>query len=82
MTVGILPNVNSKSLNRDVNSVTSAHLHRGKWEGQPSKKTKNYGDNKCSGHVERCTTVGLRISGHRAGGIFNKENSENIVLLV
>ena len=45
MTVGILPNVNSTSLNRVVNSATSARVHTHRQvEGQPSKKPKKDGD--------------------------------------
>ena len=68
MIIGI-PNVNSINLNRDANSVISARLHTAQVEGQPSKKPKKDGD-KSAVAIERCTTVGLRISGHRDARIF------------
>ena len=36
----------------------------------PAKKTKKNGDKSASGKIERCTTSGLRISGHRAAEVF------------
>ena len=43
--------------------------HR-KVEEQSNTKAEKGWWQKCSGFSERCTTVGLRISGHRAAGIF------------
>ena len=37
VTVGILPNVNSISLNRIVNSAISGHLHTGRLRDNPAK---------------------------------------------
>ena len=51
------------------NSVMSARLHTGRLKVNPAKKKKD-GDKSCSGYGERCATVGLRSSGHRAAGIF------------
>ena len=44
MTIGILPNVNSMSLNRAVNSVINAHLHTGRLKVNLSKNRKKFGD--------------------------------------
>ena len=64
----MLPNVNSFNLNWVANSVISARLHTGRLKVNPSKKTDKWWWQKCSGYIERCTTIGLRISGHRAAG--------------
>ena len=37
--------------------------------GRPGKKNEKGWWQKCSGHIERCTAVGLRISGYGAAGI-------------
>ena len=44
MTIGILPNVNSTSLTRVINSATSARLHTGRLRENPAKKPKKDGD--------------------------------------
>ena len=69
MIVGILANVNSISLNRVVSSVTSARVHTGRLKVNPAESPQRM-VTKCSGKCERCATVGLCISGHRAAGIF------------
>ena len=51
-------------------SEIHALLCTGRSKINPAKKTKKDGDKKCSGYTESCTTVGLRISGHRAARIF------------
>ena len=50
--------------------------HR-QFEGEPSKKTKKEGDKSAVASFERCTTIGLRISGHRAAGIVTEFTEEN-----
>ena len=72
MIIGILPNVKSVRLNR-VDECSFAHRQV---EGHPSKKTEKNGDQKCSDYIERYTTIGLRISGHRAAGIFTEFTEE------
>ena len=44
VTVGIVPNVNSASLNRVVNTAISARLHTGRWRDNPAKRPKKDGD--------------------------------------
>ena len=58
--IGILPNVNSVSLNRAVNSAQSAQFRTGwttEWNDQEGWWQK------CSSYCEKCTTVGLRVTG-------------------
>ena len=52
-------------------------LCTGTFEVNPAKNRKKDGDKRaCSGCIERCTTIGLRISGHRAAGIFTDFTEE------
>ena len=46
VSIGILPNVNSVSLNRDVNSVQSAYFRTGRLKNNPKKAEK--GDGICA----------------------------------
>ena len=71
MTIGILPNVNSVKMKSGCKFGDKCSFPHWKAEEQPKKKPKQGGDKKCSGNSERCATVGLRISGHRAAGILN-----------
>ena len=77
MIIGILPNVNSINLNLDANSVVDARLHTGRLNVNPAKKSKEDGDKSAVGFFERSTTVGLRISGHRAAGVFTDFTEEH-----
>ena len=57
---------------RHAHSGISARLRTSRLKINPAKKTKNekgWGQ-KCSGFFEGCTTLWLRISGHRVAGIF------------
>ena len=56
VSIGILPNVNSRKLNRDVSSA-QRHIPHWKVHEQPNKKPKNGDD--MSGYCEKCTTVEL-----------------------
>ena len=51
-------------------------------EGQPSKKTEKGWWQKCSTCIERCTTVGLRISGDRPARIFTDFTEEHKSLTI
>ena len=65
VTIGILPNVSFMSESGckfgDMCSFAKRQV-----EGQPSKKLEKRWWSKCSGNIEKCTTVGLRSSGHGA----------------
>ena len=61
VTDGILPNINSLSLNRCVNSAESAHFRTGRAEKGWWQKFSSY--------CKRCTTVQWCITGHRAARI-------------
>ena len=63
MSIGILPNVSSMKLNRDVNSAQSARFPHWKVEEQPHKKPKK-GEDKSAVAIMKCTTVELCITGH------------------
>ena len=65
----IFPCVNSISPNRVVNLAISARLHTGRLKVNPAKNRKGWWQ-KCSDHVERCTTIGLRISGHSRQNLY------------
>ena len=80
MTIGILPNVNSISLNRVVNSAISARLHTGRLRYNPAKSRRRMVTKVQYSCIERRTTVGLRISGNRAAGIFIDFTEEHICL--
>ena len=67
VTIGILPKVNQNSQNRAVNSAQSALEG---W-GTTKQKAEEGCWQKCSSNSERCSTVGLRIAGRRAAGIFS-----------
>ena len=55
-----------------------SYAHRQVQE-QPSKRSEKNGDKKCSGYVEMCTTIGLRISGYGAAEVFiDLRKSSNI----
>ena len=60
--IGVLPNANSsqKESRRKFGNKCS-FMHR-QVEGQPNKKPKKGGDKSAVGYIERCATVGLRIS--------------------
>ena len=58
MTIGILPNVNSSSLNRNVNSAISA------------QKPKKDGDKSAVAILTHVRQLGCVILGHRAAGVF------------
>ena len=63
MSVGILPNVNSRKQNRAVNSAECLFPHW-KVEEQPNKKSKK-GDDKSAVDIvkKKCATVELCITG-------------------
>ena len=70
MTIGILPNVSffkSELVCKFGNKSTFPHK---KVEEQPNKTPKKGADKSTVAFVERFTTVGLRIAGHKAAGIF------------
>ena len=67
--IGITPNANSINLNRDVNSVISARLRTGRLRNNQTTSRKRV-MTKVQLLIERCTTVGLRFSGHKAAGVF------------
>ena len=46
-------------------------------EGQPSKKPKKDGDKSAAAIMKDSTMIGLRISGHRAAGIFTDFTEEH-----
>ena len=46
-----------------------SYAHR-QVDERPSKRFKMNGDKKCSGYVENCTTIGLRISRCGAAEVF------------
>ena len=59
MTVGILPNVNSLSLNQVVNSVISACFHTGRLNVKPAKKNrKRMGDKSAVASLKEARQVG------------------------
>ena len=71
MTIGLFPIVNSFSLNRAVSSARSARWHTGRLKINPAKNRKKDGDKSAAAFLfGRCKTIGLRISGHTAAGIF------------
>ena len=70
VTISILPNVNSTSLNRVVNSAISVRLHTSRLRVNPAKKTKNDGDKSAvailkdarqSGSVFQDTAAGIFV---------------------
>ena len=58
-----------ESQNRVVHSAISARFRTGRLRNNQIKSRKRV-VTKCSGHIDRCATVALCISRHRAAGIF------------
>ena len=56
--------------------MISARLYTSTLKVNPAENQKKGWWQKCSGYIERCITVGLRISGHRAAGIFTDFTEE------
>ena len=62
MTVGVLPNVNPVSQNRDVNSAQSARFRTGRLKNKKQKAEEGWRQ-KCSSYCEKCATVELCTTG-------------------
>ena len=56
--------------------MISVRLHTGRLKVNPAKNRKKHGHKSAVTILKDCTTVGLRISGHRAAGTFNNDNTE------
>ena len=69
VTIGILPNVTLKQTESGCKFGNKCSFPHRKVEGQPSKKPKKGGDKNAVAFFERCATVGLCTSGHRAARI-------------
>ena len=76
MIIGILPNVNSFT-ESGCKFEDQCSFAQSQVEGQPSKKPKKDGDKRAVVLLEDAPPFGLRISGHRAAGIFTEFTEEH-----